>query len=72
MINHTTKRLKQNPTKFDVLQTWNKTQIILNLVYAYTLVYLIAEQDVLREQDGIMLEKIKLAGSNKGAEWNIL
>ena len=37
-----------------------------------TLVYLIAEQDILREQDGIMLEKVKQAGPNKGAGWNIL
>ena len=36
-----------------------------------TLVYLIAEQDILREQDGIMLEKVKRAGPDKGAGWNI-
>ena len=37
-----------------------------------TLVYLIAEQDILREQDGNLLEKVKRAGPNKGAGWNIL
>ena len=39
---------------------------------AATLVYLIAEQDILREQDGNLLEKVKRAGPNKGAGWNIL
>ena len=37
-----------------------------------TLVYLIAKQDILREQDGNLQEKVKRAGPNKGAEWNIL
>ena len=40
--------------------------------YLLTLVYLIAEQDILREQDGNLLEKVKRAGPNKGAGWNIL
>ena len=40
--------------------------------FAHTLVYLIAEQDILREQDGNFLEKVKGAGPNKQAGWNIL
>ena len=43
-----------------------------NLCKVLTLVYLIAEQDILREQDGNLLEKVKRAGPNKGAGWNIL
>ena len=45
---------------------------MIDYVIISTLVYLIAEQDILREQDGIILEKIKRAGPNKGAGWNIL
>ena len=37
-----------------------------------TLVCLIAEQGLLREQDGIFLEKVKRAGPNKRAGWIIL
>ena len=38
----------------------------------YTLVYLIAEQAVISEQDGILQKKVKRAGYNKRAGWNIL
>ena len=41
-------------------------------MYLNTLVCLIAEQGLLREQDGIFLEKIKRAGPIKQAGWNIL
>jgi len=36
-----------------------------------TLVYLIAEQDILREQDGNFLQKVMRAESNKGAGWKV-
>ena len=37
-----------------------------------TLVYLIAEQAVISEQDGIFQKIVKRAGHNKQAGWNIL
>ena len=37
-----------------------------------TLVYLIAEQAVISEQDGIFQKIVKQAGHNKQAGWNIL
>ena len=37
-----------------------------------TLVYLIAEQAVISEQDGSFLKIVKRAGHNKQAGWNIL
>ena len=37
-----------------------------------TLVYLIAEQDVLREQGGILGQKVKQAGWNRRAGWNFV
>ena len=38
----------------------------------HTLVYLIAEQAVISEQDGIFQKIVKRAGHNKQAGWNIL
>ena len=41
-------------------------------VYSFnTLVYLIAEQAVISEQDGIFQKIVKRAGHNKQAGWNI-
>ena len=40
--------------------------------YELTLVYLIAEQAVISEQDGIFQKIVKRAGHNKQAGWNIL
>ena len=37
-----------------------------------TLVYLIAEQALISEQDGIFQKIVKRAGHNKQAGWNIL
>ena len=41
-------------------------------MYDSTLVYLIAEQAVISEQDRIFQKIVKLAGHNKQAGWNIL
>jgi len=41
----------------------------LKTTYNYTLVYLIAEQNGIREQDGILSQIIKRAGWNKKAGW---
>ena len=37
-----------------------------------TLEYLIAEQDGIREQGGILSQKVKQAGWNKRAGWNFV
>ena len=42
------------------------------IFFSSTLVYLIAEQAVISEQDGILQKKVKRAGYNKRAGWNIL
>ena len=39
---------------------------------APTLEYLIAEQDGIREQGGILSQKVKQAGWNKRAGWNFV
>ena len=44
----------------------------LPLNFKTTLVYLIAEQAVISKQDGILQKKVKRAGYNKRAGWNIL
>ena len=45
---------------------------ILPRPWPSTLVYLIAEQAVISEQDGIFQKIVKRAGHNKQAGWNIL
>ena len=44
----------------------------LSKISLCTLVYLIAEQAVISEQDGIFQKIVKRAGHNKQAGWNIL
>ena len=47
-------------------------KISKNPFMGLTLEYLFAEQDGIREQDGILSQKVKQVGWNKRAGWNFV